>query len=560
MIRPDEWIPVGGLNLEPNALRAVIEQTMNRALTAGPGAGKTEMLAQRADFLLRTGLCRYPKRILAISFKVDASRNLKARVQQRCGKSLASRLDSHTFHGFAKRIIDRFRPVLTGLDALDPDYQIGDRRVTRRQITFSELVPFSTEILRRSNVARNAVRQTYSHVFLDEFQDCTGEQYQLIRHAFGQTNILITAVGDTKQRIMGWAGALEGIFVNFSRDFNARGLTLYSNFRSLPRLRRMQNMMIGVMDPEAAVQDEEILGDEGEISILSFEDSQQEAVALADLIQEWIETDNLPLAEIAVLVSRDLEFYAEFLMIELEQRGIPFRNEQQLQDISIEPAARLIVDYLCVLYGDREPNAYIRLMNLLVDAGLDDEDQEALRSEWQRHLQQERMQVLRNGALTIDEVWEQVSNFLRRLGRARLVSLSADYEQGNRLTEVVGLTRERISEFLEIEPDLARALSRFSDDQAVRIMTIHKCKGLEFESVIMFGIEVETFWGNPEAERSAYFVGISRAKNRLVLTYASERPIPTGFPRHRRWSVQRRRHVEFLGYAEPFLATELQDD
>lgn len=556
MILPEDWRPAGGLELEPNALRSATEQARNLALTAGPGAGKTEMLAQRADFLLRTGQCRYPKRILAISFKVDASRNLKARVQKRCGKSLASRLDSYTFHGFAKRIIDRFRPVLTGLDALDPDYQIGDRRVTRRQITFGELVPFAADILHNSIIARNAVRQTYSHVFLDEFQDCTTEQYRLISFAFGGTNILLTAVGDTKQRIMGWAGALEGIFLDFARDFNALPLNLYSNFRSLPLLRRMQNAMIQVMDPDAAVPDDEITGDGGEISVLSFDNSQQEATALADLIQEWIDVDGLPPAEIAVLVSREPDFFAETLMIELEQRGVPFRNEQQLQDISVEPAARLIVDYLSVIYGDREPGAYVRLMNLLGDAGLDDEDQEALRSEWQRYLRQERTEARRNGLQTIDVIWEQVINFLRRFSRARLVSLSADYEQGTRLTEIVRGTKERISELLEIEPELAAALARFSDDQAVRIMTIHKCKGLEFDSVIMFGIEKETFWADAESERSAYFVGISRAKRRLVLTWASNRPMPTGYPNPHRWKVRRRQHAEFLGYAEPFLAME----
>src|SRR5262245_62570308 len=131
------------------------------------------MLAQRADFLLRTGLCRYPKRILAISFKVDASRNLKERVKRRCGASLSSRFDSYTFHAFAKRIIDRFRPLLTGRDALDVDYTIGDKRVTRRQIEFVDLVPLATQILDISEMARNAVRQTYGDVFLDEFQDCT---------------------------------------------------------------------------------------------------------------------------------------------------------------------------------------------------------------------------------------------------------------------------------------------------------------------------------------------------------------------------------------------------
>src|SRR3954471_21875300 len=111
MISVDQWLPSDGLRLEPNALVAVKETARNLALTAGPGAGKTEMLAQRADFLLRTGVCRYPKRILAISLKVDASHNLKARVRKRCGNQLAARFDSHTFHAFAKRLIDRFRPV-----------------------------------------------------------------------------------------------------------------------------------------------------------------------------------------------------------------------------------------------------------------------------------------------------------------------------------------------------------------------------------------------------------------------------------------------------------------
>ena len=241
MIAVDAWLPSDGLTLEPNALRAAKEQARCLALTAGPGAGKTEMLAQRADFLLRTGTCRYPKRILAISFKVDASKNLKERIQQRCGQELASRFDSYTFHAFAKRIIDRFRVVLTGNDALDLDYSIGERKVTKRQITFHDLVPLAIQILKASTVARNAIRQTYSDVFLDEFQDCTDQQYELVKVAFQGTSIRLTAVGDTKQKIMGWAGALDGIFQTFARDFSAVPLNMYRNFRSKPRLLRMQN-------------------------------------------------------------------------------------------------------------------------------------------------------------------------------------------------------------------------------------------------------------------------------------------------------------------------------
>jgi len=549
MIKPDRWQPSDGLKLEPNALTAARETRRSLALTAGPGAGKTEMLAQRADFLLRTGTCRYPQRILAISFKVDASRNLKDRVRKRCGNDLATRLDSHTFHAFAKRLIDRFRPVLTGEDALNADYTIGRPRVSRRQIQFEDMVPLATQILGSSQVARNAVRQTYSHVFLDEFQDCTTAQYQLIQAAFLGTNILLTAVGDTKQRIMGWAGALEGVFQAFASDFKALPLNLYQNFRSQPRLRRMQNAMVKVMDPEAAVPDAELAGAGGLVKILEFEDSQQEAEALAAMIQEWIDEEDLPPSEIAVLVSKQLGLHADRLMAELAARGIPYRNEDALQDLSTEPAARLIVDFLSVVTGEREPDAYNRLMDVLLVTGLDDDADYELRARWQRFIDDTRNRLRQGGAKAsnADALHKLADEFLELLGRETLAALSADYEHGNRLDEVIMQTFARIGELLELDEDAARALARFSEDSAVRIMTIHKCKGLEFDSVIVLGVENETFWGELDAERSAYFVAISRAKRRLYLTVAERREKPEGANHH--WKEARSPHKEFLEYA-----------
>ncbi len=349
MITAEAWQPADGLILEPSALTAAKEVERSLALTAGPGAGKTEMLAQRADFLLRTQACRYPKRILAISFKVDASANLKERVRRRCGRDLAGRFDSHTFHAFSKRLIDRFRPVLTGDDALDPDYTIGENRVPRTTITFNDLVPLAVEILERSEMAKNAVRQTYSDVFLDEFQDCTRQQYELIKLAFQGTPIRLVAVGDTKQKIMGWAGALEGIFLAFAKDFNATPLNLYRNFRSKPQLLRMQNEIIRVLDPAAVMPDELIKGRGGTIEIQAFEDSEKEAAFLAEKINDWVNIEKLPHAEVAVLVSKQPDLYADLLMAEFHRRGIPFRNEQDLQDLTSEPVTRLIIDYLLVL-------------------------------------------------------------------------------------------------------------------------------------------------------------------------------------------------------------------
>ena len=348
MISVDDWQPADGLKLEPNAIRAAKEKVHSLVLTAGPGAGKTEMLAQRADFLLRTGTCRYPKRILAISFKVDASKNLKDRVQHRCGSDLSSRFDSHTFHAFAKRIIDRFRPVLTGRDALEAGYKIGSPKVTHKQIEFADLVPLAIQILKQSKVARNAVTQTYSDVFLDEFQDCTDKQYELLKLVFQGKATRLTAVGDTKQKIMGWAGALDGIFQTFAADFTAMPLNLYLNFRSKPRLLRMQNEIIRILDPVAVMPDNQITGEEGEIFAWKFDNSLKEAEYLAYLIKAWVEEEKVPYSEIAILVSKQLDLYANHLMVALEAKEIPFRNEQQMQDITVEPVARAVAETLKV--------------------------------------------------------------------------------------------------------------------------------------------------------------------------------------------------------------------
>lgn len=551
MILPDRWVPSEGLVLEPNALLAAKTTGRNLALTAGPGAGKTEMLAQRADFLLRTGTCRYPRRILAISFKVDASQNLKSRVRRRCGHELASRFDSYTFHAFAKRIIDRFRTALTGADELDPDYSVGPARIQRQSITFGDMVPLATTIVRTNPIALTAIRQTYSHVFLDEFQDCTEQQYELISGCFLGSNAELTAVGDTKQRIMGWAGALEGIFELYAADFNAQPLNLYQNFRSKPRLRRVQNAMIRVMDPTAAVGDENLPGCEGAIELVDADDASHEAELIARAINGWMESGISP-SEIAILVSRDQQYYCQHLRAALGVEGIPYREEDRIQDLASEPIARLITDVLLVAGTSSSPGAYRRLIDIAVYSQSVDEEQEyRARSRWDRFIMETSL-AIQSGAITDgarDGLKAIVDGLIAVIGRDTVVALSSDYSQGNRLDTLIESTLERLHDVLVRENDIGIALSSFSADRAVRIMSIHKSKGLEFDTVVVMGVENETFWGDPDEQRSAYFVAVSRAKNCLVLTTAAKRARPDNWPPNRQWRVTRTPQEEFLEYA-----------
>lgn len=550
MISREKWTPADGMDLEPSALLAVREETANVVVTAGPGAGKTELLAQRADFLLRTGGCRYPRRILAISFKVDAARNIQERVRKRCGTELAARFDSFTFHAFAKRIIDNYRILLTGNKRLDPDYTLDTHdRILHKQITYDDLVPFAIEILQKSPQARNAIRQTYTHVFLDEFQDAKANQYALLKEIFLDTGAILTAVGDVKQRIMRFAGALDGIMKTFADDYAAQPLTLYQNFRSAPRLRRMQNRMVQVMDPPAAVSMDLLAGDEGVIRSLPFTSVQDEANDIATRIEGWLD-EGVPPNEIAVLVRQQPHLVCGQLIAELRSRAISCRNDHVHQDLTTEPAAVTVLNVIRVIADDGRSTAYESLMRIVSRSSLAEETELRNARAISRFLASKRTQF-REGAVerSDPEAWKNlVAEFVELVTLPVMRALSAEYQRGNRVDQVIGEATNAFLTELERDGDPRKSLTRLSEEDAVRIINIHKCKGLEFERVVVFGVEEELFWADSvEDNRAEFFVAISRAKKELVLTWTTFRPRPTGAVG--RWSTKRHPQAEFLGYA-----------
>lgn len=550
MIEPEEWSPVGGLGLEPNAERAVRETSGNIVVTAGPGAGKTELLAQRADFLFRTGASPYPKRILAISFKVDAARNLQSRVRLRSGPQYAARFDSFTFHAFAKRLIDNYRTALTGVNALNPDYRIDARtRIQNEQITFDDLVPLALEILEKNAYARGALRQTYSHVFMDEFQDATTAQYAFLKDAFAGTGVQLIGVGDTKQRIMGFADALEGVMATFASDFSATALQLYQNFRSKPRLRRMQNRMVLEMDPAASSPETDLVGEEGIVQVLRFDTDEEEAAAVTGRVGEWLDA-GVPPREITVLARQQPHLITGVLGEHLTAAGIPYRNEQQAQDLTAEPVAALIFNFLRVVADDGRPQAYSEVVRVVTRGGIEEADG-VLDSKLRAILRDARATVRAAEFDASDYAsWKPlITSFLKFVTRPALNALSPSYQQGSRLNDIIKEASRAFKRELTVDGDPIAALDRLSEEDAVRILTVHKCKGLEFEKVIVFGVEPQFFWGSSDDDvKAEFFVAISRAKEELVLTTARHRTKPQGANSH--WRVNSPSHEELLRYAD----------
>ena len=410
---------------------------------------------------------------------------------------------------------------------------------------FEDMVPLANDIVSQCEIARNSIRQTYSDVFLDEFQDCTASQYSLVVNAFQGTGVRVIAVGDTKQKIMGWAGALDGIFVSFHTEFNALSLNLYQNFRSQVRIRRVQNRMVRDIDPPAAVPEAQLSGSEGIVSYEEFDDDGLEAAWISSSIQQWI-SEGVPLDDIAILCNTQPHLYALKIMAALKDLGIPFRNEQLLQDVFSEPIFQLIVEFLILLTGDAEPDAWERF-HQLVEYNSDVDDADTRVRGWSRFIELHKDKVDEISAFL--PLWQSVEEMLQRLGVEGVRMMSYDYENQQRYGEILAEVKVIVEEAFDATDEFADAIKALGKADAVRVLTIHKCKGLEFHSVIVQGVETQTFFGPRDAAQCAYFVAISRARKRLVVTTSNFREKPEGANRH--WSEARTTHGQFLSYVLP---------
>ena len=557
---PSVWRPVGVESLEPVAERAV-RASSNTLVVAGPGAGKTELLAQRACFLLQTGICEWPFRILAISFKRDAARNLAERVRLRCGHQLSARFDSFTFDSFAKRLVDHFREGLPKPWCPTKDYELrlsdlkwkpsgriseepaANTALWRKFVedkkpswmNFPMLSVLAEHILYLNPSVLKALRGTYRYVFLDEFQDTTDLQYEVVKTAFLGSRAVLTAVGDPKQRIMQWAGALSGIFKHFKEDFEASVLRPVVNYRSAPELIRIQGVLASALDEQSvpAVPPEGASKGGGECRIFCFEDSSQEAKHLASLVGAWIEVDSLKPRDVCILTRNKPPEYTGELQEELRKVGIKARVESELQDLLAEPLTNVLLDLLRMAAVPRAPAAWTRALDVLVEimGGDSEESEREIETKLSQFLKKLRV-LLGNTGAEKSEIENLLGVILSCLGEESIKALYPQYAQGQLYRDTIRQLVSHLARFRKtMEWD--SVLDELEGVDSLPIMTIHKSKGLEYHTVVFVGFEDSAFWGyrkNPTEETCAFFVAFSRAKQRVVFTYCDHREKPTGTP------------------------------
>lgn len=608
-VRPDDWKPVGVDALEANALK-VVRSTDNRSVIAGPGAGKTELLAQRAAYLLQTGAAPAPRRILAISFKRDAATNLAARVRQRCHRKHAGRFDSMTFDAFAKGLIDRFgqalpqrwrpRPDYEILNPYDPMYRgqffadflyrqvgsppssvgsyadiqaIATKTFERRHLVGSPLpvdgwvnpsvsqwaadrfwqmslhegkkcvlsfpmIGRLAELFLRVNpMARDALRLTYSHLFMDEFQDTTHIQYDLVRTIFLGTDTVITAVGDNKQQIMRWAMAMDDPFASFDADFAGKRTPLYNNYRSSPELVRIQHVLAQALDARAVAPISKTTGTIGgeSCAIWDFATPEVEADRLAAFVTAEMKTHNLGPRDFVLLVRQKAADYAAVLEPAFNAAGIPLRNEAgtvgavMLQELLAEEASQLPMVILRLAITKRAGRYWTECQEALVALRGIAPDDEGAQSKLAHELNAYTVNLSKNHPAPPKSKAAAraiIDDIVAFLGRDRLIAVHPAYGQGGWLEKVLDAAAVHLSGSSSSDGDWSTTLDAYEGVHAVPLMTIHKSKGFEYHSVIFVGLDDGAWWSfaNDQIEATAgFFVAFTRAKQRVVFTYCARR-------------------------------------
>jgi superfamily I DNA/RNA helicase len=602
LIAPDDWRPRGIDDLEPNAWRA-LRAPGSTSIIAGPGAGKTEFLAQRAAYLLETGICPAPFRVLAISFKTDAADNLAARVRKRCPPELANRFTSLTFDAFTKGLVDRFQPAIPMPWRLSRPYDIwlptkqqteghltesrlaapvewqpaiagisafafessyvGRYRLPLQQqaaqsgpelavqrwwprmlqaqprssMTFTSLNRLAELLMRASPHIRRALQMTYPFVFVDEFQDTTYSQYDFLMSAFHGSAAIITAVGDDKQRIMTWAGARPDAFDRIKADFAAAPIPLLFNFRSSPDLVRIQHVVARALDPQAAEgvsrTEQQVDGDVAQVWSSATKDS--EALHLARWLLSDMQARGRQPRDYVILVKQRADLFEADLAKRFSEAGLRIRNEAQLlgkmslQDLLSDSAAKLALALLRLGADQRAPAAWQHCSDAMRDlravAGDDmvgDAQCEALLAGWVKSLRSDMAQLVPAG----DSAATLAGRAFAFLGMDSLRRSYPEYAQGELLDIAVEAFRTHLVASALGATSWSAALDAFEGTGQIPLMTVHKSKGLEYDTVVFVGLDDQAWWSHKPGDAeglATFFVALSRAKQRAIFAFCRGR-------------------------------------
>ncbi|EJS4016982.1 DNA helicase II [Vibrio parahaemolyticus] len=432
-------------------------------------------------------------------------------------------------------------------------------------VDFAEILLRAHELMRDNKFVREHYQARFKHILVDEFQDTNNIQYAWLRMMAGpECHVMI--VGDDDQSIYGWRGAKVENIEKFTREFpSVTTIRLEQNYRSTKTILEASNTLIA-NNTERMGKELWTDGVVGEpISVYSAYNELDEARFAVNKIKEWQDKGGA-LNDAAMLYRNNAQ--SRVLEEALIQAGLPYRiyggmrffERQEIKDA---------LAYMRLMANRNDDAAFERVVNTPT-RGLGDKTLETIRraardrgcTMWEASVAMLDEQVLAGraaGALgrfielitaleddTLEmPLHEQTDHVIKYSG------LFAMYEQEKgekskarieNLEELVTATRqfekpEEAEEMSLLTAFLTHAALEAGEGQAdefedaVQLMTLHSAKGLEFPLVFMVGVEEGMFpsqmsaeeAGRLEEERRLCYVGMTRAMQKLYITYAEMR-------------------------------------
>ncbi len=427
---------------------------------------------------------------------------------------------------------------------------------------FNDLIVKPIELFRLKPEILDKYQNYFKYIMVDEYQDTNHAQYQLIR-LLSQKYQNVTVVGDEDQSIYKWRGADISNILNFEQDFeNGTTFRLEQNYRSSSVILNAANGVVKHNDERLGktLWTNNATGDK--ITLLETDNDREEAVQVLKKLMKEVKARDLTYGDCVILYRTNAQ--SRVLEDALRRKGMAYQlvGGQKFYD---RKEIKDIVAYLRVIVNAADALACKRIINVPA-RGIGDKTVEKIQAfadankiPFYNALGAVRQAKILPAAaekkvglfkLMMDEfqslaselnAYELAERLLDATGIVDQLKLEGSIESQSReeniqelLSSIAEFVRERdensLQQFLE-EVQLLSDIDQMNDEQdRVTLMTMHSAKGLEFPIVFIVGMEEglfphenAVFENNLEEERRLFYVGITRAEQKLYLSWAKTR-------------------------------------
>lgn len=563
-------IPADEPQLTPAQQQAVQTTQGPLLILAGAGSGKTRVLTSKIKYLIESG-CASAENIIAITFTNKAAGEMKKRVGATASWIM-------TFHGFAARIL-RLEGFHINLPRNFVIYDEGDSEAAMKQaiksmgqpcsftisslrsaissaknegfesatyaqfakgffektvaqvflqyenilkannaVDFDDLLLLANKLFHDCPAVKEHYQNQFRYVLVDEYQDTNSAQYLLSRTLAGKWGN-ICVVGDPAQNIYSWRGADFRNLINFQKDFpKVKIFNLEENFRSSQKILDCANLIIkdNSSHPVLNLFTKKNGGEKIEIAECDTEKEE------AQTILRWHNTR--PLEQLAVLYRTNAQSRPiEELLIKKSipyvlWGGVKFYERREIKDL---------IAYLRLLQNPADSVSRARIEKIgktrtqnfdrAIQSYLDNPDKIPTLDLLNQIL--EATSYLNLFKPEKEEDLDRISNINELKSVAREFPVLSDFLENTALLES-GRSKNQLL-----------LATREDDSNPIILMTLHAAKGLEFDMVVITGMEEGIFpherslWSKDELEeeRRLCYVGITRAKKKLCFTWCRNR-------------------------------------